>query len=67
MGINKRIIQVKADLISILNESKLPPTVVDMIIGDVKNYTERMVSLAIEAENKAEEGEKEDGEEIHKN
>ena len=68
MGINTQVIKLKEAIARDINESGLPPTVIDMVIGEFKIQLQALSEQAIEAEQKAQEkeGEIEDGKEIHK-
>lgn len=65
MGINLQIQTLKEQLANIINESKLPPTIVQMVLFEISSQVNNQTALAIKLELKAEEGEKIDGEEIH--
>lgn len=63
MGINLQIQQFKEKLANDINEAKLPPTIVQMVLREMTSQVNELVAQAIEAERK--EGDK-DGKEIRK-
>ena len=81
MGINLHIQQFKEKLANVINDSKLPPTIVQMVLNEITAQVNILTAQAIEAEKKAlaesdhvetsdeqqelKEGDK-DGKEIHK-
>jgi hypothetical protein len=65
MGINLQIQQLKENLAGVINEAKLPPTIVQMALFEITSQVNAQAAQVIEAEKKAlEEGVKD--EEIHK-
>ncbi|MDF2906846.1 MAG: hypothetical protein K0R34_2167 [Herbinix sp.] len=66
-GINLQITELKEKLADVINEAKLPPTIVQMALFEINSQVNNLAAQAIESERKAlEEGGKEDGKEIHK-
>jgi hypothetical protein len=65
MGINLQIQQLREKLAGVINEAKLPPTIVQMALFEITAQVNAQAVQVIEAEKKAlEEGDK-DGKEIH--
>ena len=69
-GVNLQIQEFKENLLSVINESKLPPVIVQMALGELTVQVDRITEQALEKERqvyeKTQEGEITDGEEICK-
>lgn len=57
--VNLAIYKLKETIINDINNSKLPPAVVNLILGELKTNLDAYTKQVIEAEIKAEESEKE--------
>lgn len=66
MGINLQIHKFKENLIAVINNANLPPTIVQMALFEITNQVNVLVKQAIEKEKKSEEESKKDGEKVHK-
>lgn len=53
MGINLHIQQFKEKLANAINDSKLPPTIVQMVLNEITAQVNILTAQAIEAEKKA--------------
>lgn len=69
-GINLQIQEFKENLLNVINESKLPPAIVQMALGELTAQVDRITEQALEKERQAyektQEGEITDGQEICK-
>ena len=53
MGINLHIQQFKEKLANVINDSKLPPTIVQMVLNEITAQVNILTAQAIETEKKA--------------
>lgn len=66
MGINLQIQTLKEQLAKIINESNLPPTIVQMVLFEISSQVNALAAQVIEAEKKEQEEGEKDGKKIRK-
>lgn len=53
-GFNTRVVEFKQRLVQVINESQLPPVVVDMALGELKNAVSADIKRALTEEKEQE-------------
>lgn len=58
MSINQAIVQTKSDIIKVVNESKLPIAVLDLILAEIRSTVSNQLGLQLMKEQETSEEEK---------
>lgn len=66
IGMNYAVAKLKNGIINLISECELPPTVVSIIMGEIKGDVDVQANLAISKEEKEAKESEQDGEKIRK-
>lgn len=53
MGINLQIYELKKNLTEVINNATLPASVIQMVLGEIKEHVDEQAACCIEMERKA--------------